>query len=110
MSQLDEYLEKYIVERSVILEKYVLAAFDNENKRLLCMDSFQGTALSSQDLKNCEFLKDADIFTEEEKHFRNGHNGYRVFILTPKGRQIAQALKQEALTRTEVEATPIFNH
>jgi hypothetical protein len=109
MSQLDEYLEKYIVERSVMLEKYVLAAFNNENKRLLCMDSFQGTALSTQDLKNCEFLKDADIFAEEEKHFRNGHNGYRVFSLTPKGRQIAQALKRETLTSTELEAKPTLN-
>jgi hypothetical protein len=95
MSQLDEYLTKYIAQRSIVLEKYVIEAFDSEDKRLLCMESFQGTILLTDDIKNCEFLKDAEIFTEEIKIHRNGHNRYRVFRLTQKGLKFAEDLKQQ---------------
>lgn len=104
MSQLDEYLTKYITQRSIVLEKYVLEAFDNEDKRVLCMESFQGTILPSDDLKNCEFLRDAEIFSEEIKIHRNGHNCYRVFRLTQKGLRFAEDLKQQVPNKKKLVA------
>jgi hypothetical protein len=109
MSQLDEYLTKYITQRSLVLEKYVLEAFDNENKRLLCMESFQGTILPNEDLKNCEFLRDAEIFSEEIKIHRNGHNCYRVFRLTQKGLKFAEDLKQHSPIRKKIVANVTVN-
>jgi hypothetical protein len=94
MSLLDQYLSRYIAEKSLILEKYVLEAFNNKDKHILCLESFQGTIMYSQDLRNCEFLRDADIFSEEVTMLRNGHNRYRVFRLTPKGRELAEDLTQ----------------
>ncbi len=100
MPQLDQYLSKYIAEKAVTLEKYVLEASNSKDEHFLCMESFQGTLLATQDLRNCEFLRDADIFTEEVTMLRNGgHNSYRVFRLTPKGRELAEDLKQGLMNK-----------
>jgi hypothetical protein len=104
MSQLDEYLTKYITQRSIVLEKYVIEAFDSEDKRVLCMESFQGTILLNDDLKNCEFLRDAEIFSEEIKLHRNGHNCYRVFRLTQKGLRFAEDLKRQSPNKKKFAA------
>jgi hypothetical protein len=92
MSQLDEYLTQYIFERATTLEKYVLKAFDAEDKRLLCID-IQETAPPNRDVKSCEFLTDAEIFIEDAKLLDETHS-YRVFHLTSKGSQLAQKLKK----------------
>jgi hypothetical protein len=94
MQQLEQYLSSYISKKAATLEKYVLEAFNNKNQQVLCMESFQGTIIASQDLRNCEFLRDANIFTEEVMLRNRGHNSYRVFRLTPKGREIAENLQQ----------------
>ncbi|MGD6810086.1 MAG: hypothetical protein ACQCN3_10355 [Candidatus Bathyarchaeia archaeon] len=95
MLQLEQYLSKYITKKAVTLEKYVLEAFNNKDQQVLCMESFQGTLLATQGLRDCEFLRDANIFTEEVTMLRNkGHNSYRVFRLTPKGRELAENLQQ----------------
>ncbi|XES76808.1 MAG: hypothetical protein ACBZ72_11620 [Candidatus Bathyarchaeia archaeon] len=93
MSGLDEYLTRYIAERALLLEKYVLNAFDNEEKQFLCPDSLNESA-SDQDIKNCEFLKDAEIFSEETTFVCNGDNRCRVFRLTKKGQDFAEKLRQ----------------
>jgi hypothetical protein len=94
MSQLDEYLTQYIFERATTLEKYVLKAFDAEDKQLLCIDSLQETTPSNQDVKICEFLTDAEIFIEDAAKLRDEEHSYRVFHLPPKGSQLAQKLKR----------------
>ncbi len=86
MSELDEYLTKYITERAVSLEKYVLEAFDSEEKRYLCSET-------NQDLKNLKFLQDAEIFQETTLISKDSGN-YRVFCLTEKGQHFATQLKK----------------
>jgi hypothetical protein len=108
MSQLDEYLTQYIFERATTLEKYVLKAFDAEDKRVLCIDAVQEAAPPNQDLKSCRFLTDVEIFTEDATKRHDGHN-YRVFHLTQKGSRFAQVLKQEMLNRDAPEATPTLS-
>ncbi len=46
MSGLDEYLTTYITEKAVTLEKYVIDAFNNEDKQLIADQP------SNQELKN----------------------------------------------------------
>ncbi len=99
MQHLEQYLSMYIAKKAVTLEKYVLEAFNNKDQQVLCMESFQGTIISSQDLRNCEFLRDANIFTEEVMLRNRGHNSYRVFRLTPKGRELAEDLQQGLLNK-----------
>ena len=49
--------------------------------------------MSYSDLKNCELLRDAGLFTEDIKFSRNGRNSYRFFYLTDVGKRFAEALK-----------------
>ncbi len=68
------------------------------------MESFQGTIISTQNLKDCEFLKDAEIFSEDVELHRNGHNRYRVFRLTQKGLQFAKELQDGLMAKQGFEA------
>ena len=54
-------------------------------------------------LKNCELLRDAQIFREDTRISRNGRNIYKVFSLTDFGRQIAEELKKESEIAPEPE-------
>jgi hypothetical protein len=99
MSQLDEYLTEYITKRASTLEKYVLEAYDSKDNRILCIEPYQGTFLLTPDLKDFEFLKDAEILTLDITRVRKGHNRYRVYRLTHKGRKLAEELKQGLPTR-----------
>jgi hypothetical protein len=95
LNKLEDYLSDYVKNREPTFEKYVLTALDNEDHCLIYLESFQGTKILSPDLRNCEFLKDAEIFTADSKVSRHGHNTFKIFCLTEKGRKFAQGLKEE---------------
>ena len=50
----------------------------------------------SSDLKNCELLRDAQLFNEDTRISRNGRNTYKIFCLTELGKEIADQLKKES--------------
>lgn len=104
MTQLEKCLTKYVNQQAATLEKYVLHALKNQNKIYMRVDPLQ----SNPDLKNCEFLKDAAIFSEETP-LLNLNGCFRVFRLTQKGREFAEKLKQDFTGREEIEAQLLLN-
>lgn len=93
---LDSYLSEYILSRVGVFKKYLLAALDNRDHCVMYLESSEGMFLPSSDLKNCELLRDAQLFTEDTKVTRSGRNIYKIFCLTPNGLEIAKKVKEES--------------
>jgi hypothetical protein len=102
MSELDEYLTKYITKRALVLEKIVLTAFDSQEKTFLCQNALETPLSREIEIKNCEFLKDVEIFSENT-HQSNGTVQFRVFQLTQKGQGFAEKLKQDLLEQNMLD-------
>ena len=104
MSQkFSEYLSEYIRSRVGVFKKYLLAALDNKDQAIWYLESSEGTVIPSADLKNCELLRDAQIFRDDIKLSRNGRNTYKIYYLTDLGKKIALELKAESLITEEQE-------
>jgi hypothetical protein len=99
--ELKEYLSNYIQTRVGIFKKYLLAAFDNKDKCIWYLESSEGMLSPSSDLKNCQLLRDAQLFNEDVRISRNGRNTYKVYCLTDLGKKFVEALKKEASEKTE---------
>jgi hypothetical protein len=99
MSQkFEEHICKYIQDQAEILKSYPLAILDSKDQCLYYLDSRLGTSLPSMDIRNCEFLTDARLFREEIKLTQDGRNRYKLFYLTPLGKEIAKNIREESLT------------
>ena len=104
MSQrLEDYLSEYIKGRVGIFKKYLLAALDSKDKSIWYLEASEGLIIPSADLKNCELLRDAQLFREDLKVSRNGRNTYKLYFLTELGKKIAEELKAESLLSEEQE-------
>jgi len=104
MSQkLGNYLSEYIQSRVGVFKKYLIAALNNKEQNIWYLESTEGSIVPSSDLKNCELLRDAQIFREDTRISRSGRNIYKVFSLTDFGRQIAEELKKESEIAPEPE-------
>ncbi len=104
MSQrLGEYLSEYIKGRVGVFKKYLLAALDNKDYGIWYLEANAGMMVPSSDLKNCELLRDAQLFREDMKVSRNGRNTYKLFYLTDLGKKIAEELKAESLISEDQE-------
>ena len=57
----------------------------------------------SSDLKNCQLLRDAQLFTEDVRISRNGRNTYKIYCLTDLGRKFAQSINKEGLESKNIE-------
>ncbi len=101
--KLAEYLSEYIKGRTGVFKKYLLDALENKDKCILYLESSEGTIIPSSDLKNCELLRDAQLFTEDVKTPRHGRNIYKVYCLTDLGKKIAEAIKQKDLDAEDKE-------
>jgi hypothetical protein len=107
MSQeLGEYLSSYIRSRVGVFKKYLLAALDNEDQCIWYLESTAGMLAPSSDLKNCQLLRDAQLFQEDTRISRNGRNTYKVYCLTELGRKLAIEIKKEGLEGKKIESTP----
>ncbi len=95
--KLAEYLAEYIRGRVGVFKKYLVAALDNRDSCIWYLESSEGVLMPSSDLKNCELLRDAQIFHEDMRITRNGRNVYKIFCLTELGKQIAADMKKESL-------------
>ncbi|MEJ2270971.1 MAG: hypothetical protein P8X91_00475 [Candidatus Bathyarchaeota archaeon] len=96
-AELGEYLSNYIQTRTGLLKKYLLAALDNKDYCIWYLESTAGMLSPSSDLKNCELLRDAQLFNEDVRMSRNGRNTYKIYCLTELGKKYAKALKEEGL-------------
>jgi hypothetical protein len=94
--KLSSYLCDYIHSRVGVFKKYIVAALENKDNCIFYLESTEGMVIPSSDQKNCELLRDAQIFTEDTKVSRNGHNIYRFFCLTETGKKMAEAIKAES--------------
>ena len=104
MSQrLGDYLSEYIKGRVGVFKKYLLAALDNKDQSIWYLEASSGMMIPSADLKNCELLRDAQLFREDLKVSRNGRNTYKLYYLTDLGKKIAQELKAESLLSEDQE-------
>ncbi len=97
MSQvLGSYLSEYIANRVGVFKKYLLAALDNKDHCIMYLESSEGMLMPSSDLKNCELLRDAQLFTEDTRVTRSGRNTYKIFCLTQSGIELADKIKEES--------------
>ena len=104
MSQrLGDYLSEYIKGRVGVFKKYLLAALDNKDQSIWYLEASSGMMIPSADLKNCELLRDAQLFREDLKVSRNGRNTYKLYYLTDLGKKIAEELKAESLLSEDQE-------
>jgi hypothetical protein len=104
MSQrLEDYLSEYIKGRVGIFKKYLLAALNSKDQSIWYLEASEGLIIPSADLKNCELLRDAQLFREDLKVSRNGRNTYKLYFLTELGKKIAEELKAESLLSEEQE-------
>ena len=104
MSQrLGDYLSEYIKGRVGVFKKYLLAALDNRDQSIWYLEASAGMLIPSADLKNCELLRDAQLFREDLKVSRNGRNTYKLYYLTDLGKKIAAELKAESLISDDQE-------
>ena len=104
MSQrLGDYLSEYIKGRVGVFKKYLLAALDNRDQSIWYLEASAGMLIPSADLKNCELLRDAQLFREDLKVSRNGRNTYKLYYLTDLGKKIAAELKAESLINEDQE-------
>jgi hypothetical protein len=104
MSQkLADFLSDYIRGRVGVFKKYLLAALDNKDQGIWYLEASSGMMIPSSDLKNCELLRDAQLFREDMKVSRNGRNTYKIYYLTDMGRKLAEELKAESLINEDQE-------
>jgi len=101
--KLSDYLSGYIQSRVGVFKKYLLAALNSKDQCIWYLESSEGMVIPSSDLKNCELLRDAQIFLEDIKLSRSGRNSYKVFCLTELGKQIAEQIKKESQLAEESE-------
>jgi hypothetical protein len=96
--KLGVYLTGYIQGRVGEFKTYLLSALDNRDQCLCYLESNEGMIAPISDMKNCELLRDAQIFTEDTKvSNENGRTYFRFFHLTELGRKFAMELKQESM-------------
>ncbi len=101
--KLADFLSEYIKGRVGVFKKYLLAALDNKEQGLWYLEASAGMMIPSADLKNCELLRDAQLFREDMKLSRNGRNTYKIYYLTEMGKKLAEELKAESLLSEDQE-------
>jgi hypothetical protein len=98
-----EYLSEYIKGRTGVFKKYLLAALANKDQSIWYLEASEGMIIPSSDLKNCELLRDAQLFREDTRVSRNGRNTYKIYYLTDLGKKIAEEIKTEGMLSEEYE-------
>jgi hypothetical protein len=101
--ELERYLSSYIQSRVGVFKKYLLAALDNTDHCIWYLESTEGMLVPSSDLKNCQLLRDAQLFAEDVRMSRNGRNTYKIYCLTELGLKLATEIKKEGLEGNKTE-------
>ncbi|HYA78032.1 MAG TPA: hypothetical protein VEF91_04880 [Verrucomicrobiae bacterium] len=93
--QLQDYMCKYVQEKTELLKGCLLAALNSKDQYLKLLNESLGTPTTSVDLQLCELLANAGLFREETKLNRDGRNEYKLFYLTDLGKEMAMQIKKE---------------
>ncbi len=93
--RLQDFMCKFIKEKTERFEGCLLAVLESKDNYLSLLDESLGTPVSSIDKRLCELLTDAGLFREEIRLTRDGRNQYKLFYLTETGREIAEQVKKE---------------
>jgi hypothetical protein len=101
--ELGRYLSSYIQRRVGVFKKYLSAALDNNDQCIWYLESTEGMLVPSSDLKNCQLLRDAQLFTEDLRMSRNGRNTYKIYCLTQLGMKLAREIRKEGLEGSKPE-------
>jgi hypothetical protein len=109
MVDLQDYMCKYMQEQTQLLKGCLVAAFDSREQYLSLLDESLGTPVSSADITLCDLLANAGLFREEVKVTRDGRNRYKIFYLTPLGKEMAQQIKTEGYSGRVPQSTSIGN-
>ena len=94
--KLGSYLCDYVLNRTGVYKKYIIAASQNPDQCIFYLESSGGMMIPSSDRKNCELLRDAQIFKEDTRISRSGRNTYKFFCLTKTGKEMAKTLMAES--------------
>jgi hypothetical protein len=107
---MSEHFEKYLCEffqgHVSTFKKYLLAALDSPDGHIWYIESSRGTPVPSVDIWNCDFLVAANLFKEDYKISRDGHNRYKSYYLTATGKEMAQKMKEECSRGDVLEGCP----
>jgi hypothetical protein len=101
--ELGRYLSSYIQSRVGVFKKYLLAALDNNDHCIWYLESTEGMLVPSSDLKNCQLLRDAQLFNEYIIISINGRNTYKIYCLTELGMKLAVEIRKEGLEGSKAE-------
>jgi hypothetical protein len=93
----ETFLTDYIKSRVGVFKKYLLAALQNKESCFWYVEQVEGMMMPGADVKNCQLLRDAKLFTEDTKVSRNGRTTYKIYCLTVEGKKMAQELKEESI-------------
>jgi len=104
---LQDYMCRYMDEKSDELKGCLLAALENKDGYLCILVESLGTPVPSEDLNYSELLTKAGLFWEEEQITRNGRNRYKLFHLTDAGRRVAEQTKDEGFDGKMAESIAI---
>jgi len=96
-AKFEAFLNNYIKKRVGVFKRYMLAALQNKDCCLWYVEYCEGTMMPNADLKNCQLLRDANLFIEDTKVSRNGRTVYKIYCLTDEDKTIAQELKEESI-------------
>jgi hypothetical protein len=97
----ESFLTNYIKSRVGVFKKYLIAALNNKESCFWYVESVEGMMMPGADVKNCQLLRDATLFTEDTKVSRNGRTTYKIYCLTNEGKKIAQELKEESIVNED---------
>jgi hypothetical protein len=96
-AKFETFLNDYMKSRVGVFKKYLLAALNNRDSCFWYIEQIEGMIMPSADVKNCQLLRDAKLFTEDTKFSRNGRTTYKSYCLTEEGKKIAEELKEESI-------------
>jgi hypothetical protein len=98
-----DFLSEYIKGRTGVFKKYLMAALNNKDQCIWYLEASEGMIIPSSDVKNCELLRDAQLFKEDIRVSRNGRNTYKIYCLTDLGKKFAEEIQAEGLISEEHE-------
>jgi hypothetical protein len=92
---LQDYMCRYMEQQTEHIKGCLLAALNSKEQYLCLLIESLGTPVPSEEARLSELLVDAGLFREETKITRNGRNRYKLFYLTPTGKQFAQQIQED---------------
>ncbi len=107
VERFEDYIGKYFQGEADVYKGYLIAALESQDGNVCYLDESLGDPVPSEDIRNCELLTGAGIFREEIKLTRNGRNLYKLFYLTPTGRELAQQICEEGYDGRIPESAPM---